>query len=448
MKIRRCAAILAARILSFGCRIAGKQGVTMAGKLAMRIDPNILKDLSAQVRGRIYMVCGTNGKTTTNNLLASALEAEGKKVICNHTGSNMLMGVAAAFVLNASLTGKIDADEACIEVDEASTVKVLPYMKPDNMILTNLFRDQLDRYGEIDITMELLEKAMAMAPDMKLIFNGDDSLSAYLAEKSGHAAAAFGISEQVFDQKETGEIREGRFCKKCGGRLEYDFYHYSQMGVYHCPSCGFSRPKILFDARDISMKGGLSFRVEKDLLTADYRGFYNIYNILAVYAALCMSGHSPEKLNEVLKNYNPQNGRNEQFTIRGSKVLLNLAKNPAGFNQNIAAVMEDPDPKDLIIVINDNAQDGKDISWLWDVDFDAFSDPSIRSITVSGIRGMDMRLRLKYVDIPAMLEMDVEKAIRDRLADGCGNLYVLVNYTALYSTHNILAAMQKKGGTS
>ena len=161
-----------------------------------------------------------------------------------------------------------------------------------------------------------------------------------------------------------------------------------------------------------------------------------------------MSGHSPEKLNEVLKNYNPQNGRNEKFTIRGTKVLLNLAKNPAGFNQNIAAVMEDKSRKDIIIVINDNAQDGKDISWLWDVDFDAFADSSIHSITVSGIRAQDMRLRLKYVDIPAILEGSVEKAIRDRLADGCGNLYVLVNYTALYSTHNILTSMQKKGGTS
>ena len=448
MKIRRCAAILAAKVLSFGCKAAGKQGVTMAGKLAMKIDPGILRDLSSQVRFQTYMVCGTNGKTTTNNLLASALEAEGKKVICNRTGSNMLMGVAAAFVLNASVTGKIDADYACIEVDEASAVRVLPYMKPDYMILTNLFRDQLDRYGEIDITMDYLEKAMDMVPGMKLIFNGDDSLSAYLAEKSGHSCAAFGISQQVFEQKETGEIREGRFCKKCGGRLEYDFYHYSQMGVYHCPSCGFSRPKILFDASDISMKDGLSFRVGNDLLKADYRGFYNIYNILAVYSALSMSGHSPEKLNEVLKNYNPQNGRNEKFTIRGTKVLLNLAKNPAGFNQNIAAVMEDKSRKDIIIVINDNAQDGKDISWLWDVDFDAFADSSIHSITVSGIRAQDMRLRLKYVDIPAILEGSVEKAIRDRLADGCGNLYVLVNYTALYSTHNILTSMQKKGGTS
>ncbi len=441
MRFRSMIAVASAKILSLACRLAGKQGVTMAGKLALKIDPSILQYLAKQVRGDIYIVCGTNGKTTTNNLLAAALEAEGKKVICNHTGSNMLMGVAAAFVLHSSLTGKIDADYACIEIDEASAVRVLPHFSPDYMILTNLFRDQLDRYGEIDTTMELLEKAMALAPQMKLIFNGDDALSAYLAQKSGHPCVSYGIGEQVFDQGSSNEIREGRFCKCCGERLVYDYYHYSQLGSYHCPSCGFARPQITYDARGVSMKDGLSFTVGEDRIRANYRGFYNIYNILAVYSALRASGHTTGRLEEVLRAYNPQNGRNELFEIKGSRVLLNLAKNPAGFNQNIEAVMEDPKEKDIIIVINDNAQDGTDISWLWDVDFDRFSSDRIHSITVSGIRALDMRLRLKYVDIPAMLEPDLKKAVEKRLADGCGNLYVLVNYTALYAAHNLLASM-------
>ena len=132
----------------------------------------------------------------------------------------------------------------------------------------------------------------------------------------------------------------------------------------------------------------------------------------------------------------------EQFRIKGTGVVLNLAKNPAGFNQNISAVMQDESPKDIIIVINDNAQDGKDISWLWDVDFDLFGGDNINSITVSGIRCQDMRLRLKYVDIPSDLEPDVEKAIRQKLENGVGNLYVLVNYTGLYSTHNILKKIE------
>ena len=443
MSIRRIAAIAAAKCLSAVCRLAGRQGVTMAGKLALKIDPSILKALAKQVRKDIIVVCGTNGKTTTNNLLCSVLESEGNRVICNHTGSNMLMGVAAAFVLNASLTGKIDADYACIEIDEASALRVFPHFKPKYMVVTNLFRDQLDRYGEIDITIELLKKAMAMAPELTLIVNGDDALSVSMANESGLPMITYGISEKVFDSSSKTEIREGRFCRKCGTKLEYDFYHYSQIGVYHCPGCGFKRPRIDYDASGISMEDGLTFTVEGRQIYAPYRGFYNIYNMLAVYAAVRTLGLDPAHFEEVLKEYNPQNGRNEAFSIHGSSVLLNLAKNPAGFNQNISSVMADKKDKDLIIVINDNAQDGTDISWLWDVDFDRFVDPSIRSVTVSGIRCRDMGLRLKYVGIPSMLEPDVKTAIEKRLKDGCGNLYVLVNYTALYSTSNIMKEMAR-----
>jgi UDP-N-acetylmuramyl tripeptide synthase len=268
------------------------------------------------------------------------------------------------------------------------------------------------------------------------------------------------------------EIREGQFCKQCGTKLEYEFYHYSQLGIYHCPNCGFQRPPIDFDACNIDLKDGLGFDVRESVgqagkvvqkesagqtvsqvsgekrsglrrIHANYRGFYNIYNILACYAAVRTAGIPTEHFDRMLDAYNPENGRNEQFRIGKTKVLLNLAKNPAGFNQNISSVMEDPGQKDLIIVINDNAQDGRDISWLWDVDFDRLQEDSVRSITVSGLRCQDMRLRLKYVSIKADLIADVKSAIEHRLKDGCGNLYVLVNYTALYGTHNILKEMEK-----
>ncbi len=512
MKLRRMIAIWTAKIISAACRLSGKQGVTFAGKVALRIDPDILKDLSAQVREKIFVVCGTNGKTTTNNLLCQAIETEKNRVVCNHTGSNMLDGVAAAFVLAAKNDGTLDADYACIEIDEASTLRVFPHFKPDYMVLTNLFRDQLDRYGEIDITMDMLNRAMQMAPDMKIIVNADDALSAYLAMESGHEFITYGITECVFSEEEQGEqheIREGRFCKKCGARLDYEFYHYSQIGKYNCPNCEFTRPEIDFEALHIDMTEGLSFdvleryllpeeeldnvvtiddiavgdgtesdhaeeaaatreaatdriihRYESRHLSADYRGFYNIYNILAAYATGRSAGLKLADYEKVLKDFHPQNGRMEHFNINGSDVMLNLAKNPAGFNQNISAVMEDKKEKDIIIVINDNAQDGTDISWLWDVDFDRFGDRkdcgsektnadsaenshTIRSITVSGIRCQDMRLRMKYVDIPCEMVGDVKSAIEARLADGCGNLYVLVNYTALFSTRNILAGMQE-----
>lgn len=435
-------AVCTAKLTKKACQIAGKQGVTLAGKIALRLDPSILTALAGQVREKIFVTCGTNGKTTTNNLLCSAIEAEGKKVVCNHTGSNMLNGVVSAFVLAAKWNGKLDADYACIEIDEASTVRVFPSFQPDYMILTNLFRDQLDRYGEIDTTMNLLKKAMEMAPAMQVVANGDDALSAYLAQEGGKDPVFFGIGDPYFKEESSREIREGRFCKRCGERLHYHFYHYSQLGDYECPGCGFRRPELTFNAKDIQCGGKLSFTVDNLRISANYRGFYNIYNILAAYAGARTAGLSLKNYNQVLAAYNPQNGRMEAFQVGDTEIILNLAKNPAGFNQNISAVMEDTRKKDIIVLINDNSQDGTDISWLWDVDFDRFRDESIASVTVSGIRCQDMRLRLKYVDIASDLEPDVEKAIRGKIADGVGNLYVLVNYTALYNTHNILKKIE------
>lgn len=442
MKLRRIAAVWTSKLVARICKMLGKQGVTWAGKIALKIDPKILSELADDVKEKIYVVCGTNGKTTTNNLLCSTLEAQNKKVVCNHTGSNMLNGCVASFVLSTGWNGKLDADYACIEVDEASALRIFPHFKPDYMVLTNLFRDQLDRYGEIDITMNLVRDAMRLAPDMKIIVNADDALSVYVTQESGNPYVTYGIGEKVFEES-INEIKEGRFCKKCGAKMEYHFYHFSQLGDYYCSFCDFKRPEITYNASNIETGDHLAFNVENRRIRANYRGFYNIYNILASYAAAREAGLPLENFQEVLDAYNPENGRNEHFSIDGTEIILNLAKNPAGFNQNISAVMEDKSLKDIIILINDNDQDGIDISWLWDVDFDRFQSDNINSIVVSGIRCQDMRLRLKYVDIPADLEPDMEKAIRERVANGCKNLYILVNYTGLYSTHNILKRMEE-----
>ncbi len=435
-------AIKLAKLVAKICLKMGRQGVTWAGLIARKIEPNILKLLSDQIREKVYIVCGTNGKTTTNNMLCTTLQAQGKKVICNRTGSNMLNGVVSAFVLATQDDCSLDADYACIEIDEVSTKRVLPTLKPDYMVLTNIFRDQLDRYGEIDITIDILSQSIAMAPNMTLVINGDDPLSLSLAKKSGNTFITYGISEKVFDADEDAEIREGRFCAMCGAKMHYNYYHYSQLGDYECPKCGFKRPEIDYPATNIHQGDYLSFTVEGKDISAKYKGFYNIYNILAVYAVASHSGVDMKGFQKMLDNFNPENGRIEHFDIKGTDVELNLAKNPAGFNQNINAVMADPKDKDIIILINDRDQDGNDVSWLWDVDFDQLGDSSIKSITVSGIRCQDMRLRLKYVDIHSDLEPDIKKAIENKIENGVKNLYVLVNYTGLYSTRNILKRME------
>ena len=460
MSLQTILAVAAAKAALTACHLTGRPGSSLPGRVARKVDPHIIKDLSSQVRRGIIVTCGTNGKTTTNNLLCDMLEAQGFCVVSNRLGANMMEGVAAALATAASpLTarplGYLDADFACLEVDEASAAHVLQYLKPDYMIITGLFRDQLDRYGEIDLTMKAIEKAIRLAPDMTLVINGDDPLTAFLAQKSGHRFVSFGVSEQTTPEvgfpSSSGEIREGRFCENCGFPLHYDFYHFSQLGVYRCPSCGFKRPSIDYDAARVTLVPQLSFDVrEADSapvrISAPMTGFYNVYNILAVYGVLRELDLPTESINKVLRSYKPQFGRGEVFRTgeKGEqKILLNLAKNPAGFNQNIAAMLKDRSPKNLIIVINDNAQDGRDISWLWDVDFDRLADETIRSITVSGLRALDMQLRLKYAEVSSTSAPTVEEAIARRLADGCDNLYVLVNYTALYEAHKYLEGITK-----
>jgi len=455
MSLQTILAVAAAKAALTACHLTGRPGSSLPGRVALKVDPHIIKDLSSQVRRGIIVTCGTNGKTTTNNLLCDMLEAQGFRVVSNRLGANMMEGVAAALAtaaapLIARPLGYLDADFACLEVDEASAARVLQYLRPDYMIITGLFRDQLDRYGEIDLTMKAIDKAIRLAPDMTLVINGDDPLTAFLAKESGHRFVSFGVSEQTTPEVDfpssSGEIREGRFCENCGSPLHYDFYHFSQLGVYRCPSCGFKRPSIDYDAARVTLAPQLSFDVlESDSapvrISAPMTGFYNIYNILAVYGVLRELNLPTKSINEVLRSYKPQFGRGEVFHSgekRAQKILLNLAKNPAGFNQNIAAMLQDRSPKDLIIVINDNAQDGRDVSWLWDVDFDRLADETIRSITVSGLRAPDMQLRLKYAEIASTSAPTVEEAIERRLADGCDNLYVLVNYTALYEAHKFL----------
>ena len=310
MRLRRILAVWAAKLAEkISVHIFHRQGVTWAGKIALRLDPSILKTLASQVKKDIFIVCGTNGKTTTNNMLCAALEAEGYKVVCNHTGSNMLNGVAAAFALAAGLSGNLKADYACIEIDEASTRRVFPHFKPDYMVLTNLFRDQLDRYGEIDITMNILKEVMKSAPKMKVIVNGDDALSAFLAMDSGNPYATYGISKKVTDDSKSNEIREGRFCKKCGALLHYNFYHYSQLGDYACTNCDFKRPELDFDAGDVEVGETLSFTVEGKRIHANYKGFYNVYNILAAYAALRTGEIEPVHFNQMLSRFHPENGQ-------------------------------------------------------------------------------------------------------------------------------------------
>lgn len=437
--MRKIAAICFAKLAIIAGRMLGKMSSSTPGSIALKICPDIIRILSKNIKHGIYVVCGTNGKTTTNNLLNTALQKCGYTTICNSTGANMLSGVATAFIEKSNLSGTSKSDFAVLEIDEAFARKVFTHLTPDCMVVTNLFRDQLDRYGEIDITLSLLNEAVSMAENVKLVLNGDDPLTSRLGENKN--AFYYGISEQVLPQTE--DTKEGRYCAKCGQEQSYNYTHYSQLGDYYCPHCGNKRPHINFDAKNIDLSTSMKFTINGTPIDVNYRGFYNIYNILAVYSALNVMGIKDCNFNKILSDYKPQVGRMELIDL-GKPFILNLAKNPAGFNQAIQTVMLDKRKKDVIIAVNDRESDGRDISWLWDVNFEILNDENLRSLSVSGERLNDLALRFKYSDIKVnQISSNISEILEAYTKTDAEVCYVLVNYTVLFSTQATMLEMQK-----
>ena len=432
------------KVFIFALKLIGKKATSAPGKLAFRLYPDILRCFEKKVKKEIIAVMGTNGKTTTNNLLADVLEKEGYCVACNRLGANMDEGAVVAFIEKCNLFGKINVDYACLEMDEGWAEYVFKMITPHKIVVTNLFRDQLDRYGEADTTVNFLKRAIALAPKATLILNGDDPVTCAMARDFKNEKIYFGIKDKEFEKSKS--PNEGKLCPFCKNALAYKFYHFSQLGDYSC-SCGFCRPELNVNAKNVTLFPNLSFDIENiGKITLSGRGKYNIYNILAVATASLNSGVSFESLVSVTQNYKPQAGRLEKFTLLGKDVYLLLAKNPAGFNQSVETTVEDPTEKDVVIAVNDGLGDGKDISWLWDVDFEDLLVPDTKSLSLSGLRYADVGLRFKYAGVlesELTLSPDIKERLSELIKMGSGkSIYVLVNYTALFSTQKVLKEME------
>lgn len=448
MRLRTKCAIYIAKTASILVRMLRRgDGAVWPGYIAQRIDPDILSELCGMVRKKTIVVMGTNGKTTTNSIIYTVLTAAGNAVVTNRTGANMLNGIIGAFVLAASWKGaRLDADYACIEVDENASTQILPALKPDCIVLTNISRDQLDRYGEVDIVRDRIRKAVSSVPDARLILNCDDVLSYTLSYECKNPVTACGINEQIFDQNAcSAASRESIFCRLCGTKLEYDEFYYGQLGIWHCPNCNSQRPAPDYAASGITLQGGTySFFINGEYIKTKARAAYNVYNTLSAYAALDSIG-AAGSFAEAVGKFDYGNNRETIFQINGSCVQLHLAKNPAGFQQKVSLILRDEAPKDIIIQINDSAQDGKDISWLWDVDFQNLADANAASIYIGGTRRYDMALRLKYENISNQFVDDMQKTIQMLTLQGTGSLYVVVNYSGLFKMRDMLAQMQDAG---
>lgn len=431
MGLRLRAAKGISAITTWGLRsIFKRPAANLPGKLALYVDPQLIKDLSTKLKKGSMIVCGTNGKTTVTNLVADVLEQENIPVICNRTGANLDSGIATALLHGDS------ADWGVFESDELWLAKVLPHLKSDYLVLLNLFRDQLDRVGEIDVIQDSIVSALKSSPDTTLVYNADDPLCAAIAVQVPHKKIAFGIDGPLGLEQNT--VVDAQMCQQCSGMLEYTYRQYGQLGEYHCTNCDFSRQNLDYAAQEVSLdSSGLSFKVagpshETALIKAPYQGAYMVYNLLASFVSAQLLGCSAEGFQRALDQFDPQNGRLQKFDIDGRSVLLNLAKNPTGFNQNLSLILADEGPKVVAFYVNDKEGDGRDVSWLWDIDFEDLATQEGLKLFAGGIRKNDLQLRLKYAGLDAHLVEGAAEVMADTedLPSGY-RWYLIANYTAL-----------------
>ncbi len=454
------------------CRLIGSvsrgiglgAGATWPGEIALNLNPLILKSLVKQLKGGVIIVAGTNGKTTTSLMIKKILEHEGKIVVHNKSGANLINGIVSSFIQHSSWTGEIKADWGVLEVDENSLPIILEQIFSSNeetstirevqkeefstssnnkrliVVLLNLFRDQLDRYGEVDVIAEKWLKALSTLDSgnqaikryqISYILNADDPLIAHLGMsivKDRHALLAmtknnvryFGVDDPSFFLNKMEHATDSTFCLNCGHRLNYDGVYYAHIGIWHCENCGEKRPKP--DLTECK---------------STLPGLYNYYNTLAAVSVGHELNISDKAINDSLKDFTPAFGRQEEFVAEGKKIKVFLSKNPAGFNESLRTVLR-LGAKNILFALNDRIPDGRDISWIWDVDFETI--PETTKLVVAGDRIFDMALRIKYAGFKTKIEPDLSDAIEAGLKDVNNGeiLYILPTYSAMLEVRKIL----------
>jgi UDP-N-acetylmuramyl tripeptide synthase len=452
--MRDTAAIIAARLSATASRLLRLGGgTTLPGRLATAIAPGFIGRLSSRLSRGVVLVSGTNGKTTTARLLGGILDAAGLEAIHNRAGANLLSGIASALVAASTLSGRPRGNTGLFEVDEFTLPAAVDATRPVVVVLLNLFRDQLDRYGEIDIIAGRWRHAVEALPaGATVVYNADDPMVAEVGAGLAGDRLVFGLEDapaRGHDARTLEHAADARYCYRCGRLYEYTLVTLGHMGHYRCPQCHTVRPAPRVRATGIRLRGadgasmtlsidGTSFSVDTVL-----PGLYNAYDVTAAAAGALALGIDPATIVRGITATAPAFGRGERVVIDGREALFLLAKNPAGFNEVLRTVLLAEQAPVVLIAINDLIADGRDISWLWDVDFEMLRNRA-RAVVVSGIRAEDMALRLKYAGMTPegfTVEKDWWRALERGLAhlrDG-ERLYVLPTYTAMLQLRDLLA---------
>jgi UDP-N-acetylmuramyl tripeptide synthase len=453
---RLSAAILAARAARIASRTLRRGGgSTVPGVVARRVDPEVLTKLSGRLRLGSAAITGTNGKTTTTRMISRILQAAGVRVVNNSTGANLVTGVTAALISDSGLSGRPAAEMGLFEVDEASVPKVAAEAELKILAVLNLFRDQLDRYGELAYTGKVIASAFGDLPDDgAVVLNADDPLVASLG-RSAKDPVYYGVDEPSLDTGRLQHIADSKDCPLCGTALDYEVVYMGHVGVYDCRNCPFGRPELRYRASRVRFDGarGTEFLLSTPTGEAGVRlnlpGLYNVYNALAAATVAAEAGVGLEEVSRGLGEFGGAFGRVERVRAGDREAFLLLIKNPVGFNEILRTFVTGGDARHVLIAINDNHADGRDVSWLWDVDFEMLADAravgrtnGMEPFMVSGLRAEDMAVRLKYADLPVgPVIPDREEAIKTALeATPPGEtLYVLPTYTAMLEIRRTLS---------
>ncbi len=456
MDLRTLLAVWAGKGAVKATRLLGRGGTTLPGTVARKLGPDVLRQLSAQPRHGVIAVTGTNGKTTTAKMLSDMFEAAKLQVTHNRAGANLIAGLTTAFLQSSSWGGSVQGNVGLMEIDEATMPQACREIRPKAAVVTNFFRDQLDRYGELEHTVNFVGKGLdALAKGARTALNADDPNCAALGRRGAVSPLYYGLEAEDVGTHEMNQTADAKHCTNCGTFYEYKIYYYAHLGKYRCPNCGNERPKPEVYADriwDVDARGSTLHIVTP---SGDFEarlqipGLYNVYNALAAVAGALAMGLPLDAIKEGLQSTTSGFGRMELITMNERDVFMALVKNPVGFNSVIQTVMQAGARKNLVIAINDLYADGTDVSWLWDVDFEALAahQDGINFVICSGLRAEEMAVRLKYAGVDTA-KLTVEKELDRALEQGLkfikpGELlYIMPTYTAMLQMREVI---QKQG---